>query len=255
MLLDMDIVRGLTTERPCASALTCGMNTGSMNPEDNLTPDAAGSRLPPGVSAFLAAHDIPEAFALRMLSWLALFIVLGIAMIGIGAYKARRAKQIERSSQEIFRARTIEDLNKAREAAPVSALSATALLKLAQAYFIEGNYTLAYASYERFIAAHPHHELIDAAHLGKIVCVEAQGLADRALESYSEFAAGKTNSFLRTEALFGTGRCLEQLERLEEARQIYEELIVDLPDSRWSNRAREALRDVEIEMDRRAGTL
>jgi len=226
-----------------------------MNPEENNTPKPVASRLPPGVSAFLTAHGIPAAFAIRIVYWLAAFIILGVVLVGTAAYKARHTSKVELASQEIFRARTIEELSKALEAAPAADLSATARLKLAQAYFIEGNYTLAFNEYERFIATYPKHELIDAAHMGKIVCVEAQGLPDRALESYREFAASRTNSFLRTEAVFGTGRCLEQLDRLEEARQVYEELVVDLPYDLWAGRASEALRELDIELKRRAGTL
>ena len=114
---------------------------------------------------------------------------------------------------------------------------------------------LATSTYDQFIKQYPGHEFISTAELGKIVCMESQGIADKALKAYGEFAAKHTNDVLYAESIFGQARCMEELGQLEKAKQVYEEFIAAHTDSVWKAHAEMAMESVDTRMRRSKGTL
>ena len=82
--------------------------------------------------------------------------------------------------------------------------------------------------------------MLPTAELGRIYCIEARNsetALQEAAEAYAAFAQARPDSYLTPQAIFGQGRCLEQLGLLDEARALYEDFIAKQADSAWSMRA------------------
>ena len=98
-------------------------------------------------------------------------------------------------------------------------------------------------------------ELVEVAEIGRIQCEEAGDGPEAALKSFTAFLSKRPDSFLASEAMFGRARCLEQLGRMEEARQIYAEFGTKYTNSVWKSRAEMAMQAVDSEIKRKNGTL
>jgi tetratricopeptide (TPR) repeat protein len=83
--------------------------------------------------------------------------------------------------------------------------------------------------------------MADAAALGLAECDEAQFKLGDALKAYENFAMTRSHSFLYAQAIFGKGRCLEQMSRFDEARAVYEDFITAHPKDPSAQRAETAL--------------
>ena len=69
------------------------------------------------------------------------------------------------------------------------------------------------------------------------------------MQAFTEFREAKPEEhFLRPQADLGRGRCLEQLERWDDAKALYEEFIALYPDSAWITQAEVSLRSVKKAM-------
>ena len=168
-------------------------------------------------------------------------IIIGILIVaatGIAAQKyfKNADKSRQAAADKLFSAKNIQDLEILASGKHSSPVTPLAILKLAKAHFNSGNFDMALAKYNDFRTKHPKHELLDAAELGRLHCLEARNQVDEALAGFTTFVAAKTNHFLYAEAVIGKARCLEQLGKQKEAVTVYEDFITANPDSPWSSK-------------------
>ena len=227
-----------------------------MNQEELLPVTPVVKKVPSSLSLFLEAHGIPRSAALNIL-WIAGTLVAScLAIAAVSGYRHYSKTRKTEASTELLKATTAANLDVLMKRFGSSELAPVIMLKLAQAQYTEGSYELARRNYQLFQQKYPKHEFIQVSELGLILCDEAlpEG-ATRALESYKKFLAGNPDSFLAPEAVFGSARCLEQLGRLEEARQVYEDFKVGQSDSVWKDKVEKALVSIEMSIKRKEGKL
>ena len=227
-----------------------------MTTEEQKSNSLDDRKIKGSVALFLETHDIPADRAKNLAVWVGTAILVGLGIIFFVWRKSHAAGIDEDAARDLFssRAQTQAGLDTLMERCSSSKLAPLIMMKQAQVQYSERNYDLAASTYERFIKMYPTHELATAAELGGIFCKEARQTKEdleSSLQGFTGFAAKHPDSFLCNEATFGRARCLEQLSRFEEARQIYEDFKVAHPsDNVWQERADANLKIVESELRR-----
>jgi len=178
-----------------------------------------------------------------------------IAITGFNLLRTRIERRAVEADSRLATAQSVTDLEAVIHDFAKTGAAPLALLSLGKLHFDNGNYEAALAQYERFLAQWPTHDMTKTAALGRIFCIEARGRQDafeEAAAAFAAFASGNPGHYLQPQAVFGQARCLEQLNRLEEARTIYEDYIAAHPDSLWSMRAEELLTAIQRRIRRTA---
>jgi tetratricopeptide (TPR) repeat protein len=121
--------------------------------------------------------------------------------------------------------------------APMALIQAGALL------FNEGNYERALEMYDRFLDRYPNHILKDNPAWGALHCKEALGDLDAALRGYAAYTRG---DLLYPQARLSVARVYEKQEKWEQAREVYETIMNDLPDTPWAGQAEIFLHHVRM---------
>ncbi len=213
-------------------------------------------KMPQGMVDFFEMHGIAPVAVVRMAAVMLLIVCMGLGAIGVAAYRSSVDHNRETAFRRLHGSTTAEQIREVMDNYEVAGIAPIAMLKLANAQHSEGSYELAHATYDDFLREYAEHPLALTAELGKIVCIESQGgMVEQAMAGYTDFASRHADSFLGPEAVFGRGRCFEQMGRFEDARQLYEDFIVQYPDSRWVERAEQLLAAVNVELRRAAKTL
>jgi tetratricopeptide (TPR) repeat protein len=105
--------------------------------------------------------------------------------------------------------------------------------------------------YDEFLQRYANHPWTVTAELGRLHCLEAKGQFQEAADGFGAFADMHGEHYQVPLALFGKARCLEQLQRLEDAKAVYEDFIAANPDSRWVPRVEEMLEALGLRLARR----
>lgn len=180
-----------------------------------------------------------------------LLVLIALTTIRVVSERSKRHNQ--EATIRMASARSISDFEAVLNDFGKTKAAPIALLSIAKLNFDNGNYELANAKYDQFIATWPKHALITTAQLGRIFCIEARGDNDALQEAstaFAAFAAEHLGHYLAPQALFGHARCLEQLGQLDDARMIYEDFIASNPENSWSVRAEELLGAVQLRIKR-----
>ena len=167
--------------------------------------------------------------------------VVVVAILAAFWYRTHKQNQREEAVAQLSAARTPQDLEALVSDYGDTPVIPLALLKLAKGYFDNGNYDMALTRYTEFEEKYTDHEMLPAAGLGRVHCLEARGQLQEALAGFEAFTTLHPGHFLQPEAVLGRGRCLEQLGRHDEARTVYEDFIAANPDNGWTPRAEELL--------------
>ena len=259
-----------------------------MDEEPIQTPDEAPEDMPeetPEEAPEEAQIESPSALRTlaqlyqispRAMLWITV-VIAGLVCFGVvkaieAGRRSAEKSDAEQASWQLFGSKSPQQLDSLIATFPSSELIPIATLKLAQAHFYQGNMQAAFSGFDKFVKEHVDHPLFFAAWMGKIVCLETTGKKEQieaALLEYSMFVSrpaptGPTaeqqaeqiliRNTLATEAQFGRGRCLEQLGRMEEAKQVYSQLAV-AKSPVWIDRAEQSVARIDIELKRKAGTL
>lgn len=163
------------------------------------------------------------------------------AILVIIVYNNRSTGSVQKASEMLMTANTIQDLENTITKYPEAPSTVIARLQLAKAYFNSGNYDMSLYKYTEFEQKFPTHQFIAVAKLGKINCMEARGETPDALLAYDNFLNEYPNHYLTSQAILGRARCNEELGKLEEAKAIYEGFIKTFPNDKWIPTAKEAL--------------
>lgn len=164
-----------------------------------------------------------KTYWVAILSGLALAVV---AMLAWTFFRTNRQEQQARATSMLALAQTQPQLEEIISQYPASQAASLALLALAAQQHTAALYGDAEATYNKFLTEHPNHCWANVAHLGIIQCKEGYGSLDEAATRYDAFANINADDFLAPQALLGKARCLHALNRIPEARAVYESLIV-----------------------------
>lgn len=177
--------------------------------------------------------DSLKTYASRILT--AVLIVAAIVIAGYRYLDSSNSGKQE-AANKLFSAKNAQDLELIITKNASSPVAPLAILKLAKVHFNSGNYDGALTRYNEFKTKFPQHELVEAAEMGRLHCLEARNQVEDALKGFTEFAASKTNHFLYAEAVTGKARCMEQLGKNREAIAVYEDFIAANPKSAWTSK-------------------
>lgn len=177
--------------------------------------------------------DVFKAYASQVIT--GLLIVTAIAIALYRYYGGSDSKKQE-AAEKLFSAKNTQDLELLLNQESSSSIAPLTLMKLAKVNFNSGNYDAALSKYNDFKAKYPQHELVDAAEMGRLHCLEARNQTQDALAGFTTFVTAKTNHFLYAEAVLGKARCLDQLGRQKEAIAVYEDFIAAHPKSPWTSK-------------------
>lgn len=174
-------------------------------------------------------------------------IILAVILIVVMAdkiFKNQRHQKDTRADAELLQARTVQDYQAIVDDYSSTPAGPVALMALAKEKFNAGQIDEALALYTTFIKKNGHHELVEQAKLNLIACKESKEQFGDAHLLYSEFAEQHKGTYLEPVALMGKARCLEALNQLNEAQTAYEDIIVNFPESSWSQLAEANLKMV-----------
>lgn len=167
-----------------------------------------------------------------------------ILLVLVAALLYARRRSETRKNEAIVMlssSRSIQDFESIASEHPNSPVAPLAILRAAKGHFDTGSYALALQKYSEFLETHADHAMAAAAELGRIHVSEAMGETEKSLLDFIAFASERPDHYLCPQAVLGQGRCLEQLQRNEEARTVYEDFLADHPEGPWSLVAEEKL--------------
>jgi len=223
-----------------------------MNTTTPNTVSPGGIKVKSSLALFLETHGIPVGSAARLAVSVGVLMLVCLVAVFLVWRRSQAARVDAEASRGLLTARTQANLESLMERCSASPLAPLIMLKQAQTQYSDGNYDLSMNTCERFLKEYPKHQLAQVAELGLVFCREAlPGGADAAQKGFAAFITKYPSSFLVNEATFGQARCMEQLGRNEEARQIYEDFKVAHPtENVWQDRADAGLKLVEAELQR-----
>ena len=173
--------------------------------------------------------------------WLSILVglVLGVAvLLGWAYYNTHSQEQQAGASAMLALAQTPAQFEEIISQHPKSSAAPLALLSLAGQHHAVINIDQAEASYNRFLSEYPNHPWVNVAKLGLVQCQESRGSFDSAAVQYDAFARENPDDFLAPQALLGKARCLHALNRLADARAVYETIVVNSEtNSLWRRQA------------------
>ncbi len=182
-------------------------------------------------------------------------LVVLIAITAFNVMRTRMGRRAAEAGRRLVTARSAGDLEAVILDFGKSRMAPLAVLSLAKLHYDNGQYEAALSQYDRFLARWPAHDMADVASLGRLFCIESRDHHDaleEAADAFAAFASERPGHYLTPQAVFGHARCLEQLERFEAARAIYEDFIAQDPGNAWSLRAEELLAAVQRRIRRGA---
>lgn len=117
-------------------------------------------------------------------------------------------------------------------------------LALAREKFNAGAYQEAEAIYAKF-ANNSDPELALIAQFNQITCEEADGQLEKATSMYDAFANANKEHYLAPSALMAKARCLKESGKADEAKMIYEDLLVNDLANPWFDQINSYIKMIE----------
>lgn len=148
-----------------------------------------------------------------------------------------------RPAEELSARDHADRLTAVAEAYPNQPEAPMALIQAGALLYNEGDYEGALEQYNRFLDTYPDHPLRDNPAWGALHCREAMGDLDAALEGFQAYSP---DDALYPQAQLGIARIHEKQGDWSLAREIYENLLNDMPESPWSNQAEIFLQHVGL---------
>ena len=156
----------------------------------------------------------------------------------------QKTEQMARAEELLFSARSPQQLEEVISQYDSTPAAPVALLNLAKTYFNDGDYFQARAQYDRFLNEYKKHEMRPVAEFGLASCSEADGDFDGAIAQFSAVIEDQGTHYLQPLAIIGLSRSMQQAGRLDEARIVLEDFLVENADSQWASQAKNALREL-----------
>ncbi len=161
-------------------------------------------------------------------------ILAAVVVVAVSIYRHKSAANRERAFTQLAVASSTSQLNEIQSQFPGSKAAELASFMVARTQFDAGLYPEADQAYADFLKKYPTHFMAPAAQLGRIHCREASGQPEAALPEYRQFtAANPSHTALGLVARLGEARCLRQINQQRDAIAIYENLLLEFPESDW----------------------
>ncbi|MCF7816933.1 MAG: tetratricopeptide repeat protein [Kiritimatiellales bacterium] len=189
----------------------------------------------PEVLTFIQKYAKPATIAL---------VAVCAIVLADQLFKNLRHKKEVRADAALMQARNAQDLQAVLDDYASTPSAPIAMMGLAKEKFNAGQFDEAEALYLKFTKKYAGNELADQAKLNLIACKEAKEQLGEAHLLYGEFAKEHKGSYLEPVAMMGKARCLETLGQFDEAQIAYEDILVNFPESSWSQQAEANLKEI-----------
>lgn len=176
-----------------------------------------------------------------------IFGVLALLAAGaiFGAYTLYTNRRNDAAAALLAQAKTQPDYEKVISDYGSTPAAASAHLMLAAEQRKAQKYGEAIATLQKFISAHPKHELVTTAQMALAANLESSGKPDEALEQYRRVAAEHPRDFNAPLALLAQVPLLKAKGQVDQARQVCETLLTQYRESEASSEASRYLRTLK----------
>lgn len=181
------------------------------------------------VLAFLKKYGKPAGIAI---------VAVCVIVLAKNFVLAQKGKHLAKADSALLAAQTPEQLQQVVNDFANTPSAPLALMQLAKQKFNGGDIDGAEAAYNEFVAKFADHEMVYHAQLHLITCKETRGEFETAAKLYDEFSTKhEACKLVAPMAMIGKARSLEALGKNDEARQAYEDIVVNHPGTEWSEAA------------------
>lgn len=168
-----------------------------------------------------------------------------VGAIAYGAYYFYTTRRDDAAAAQLAQAKGLPDYEKViNDYSGAPAAASAALMVAAEQRktqkFADANVTL-----QKFISAHPKHELVTTAQMSMAANLESLGKPDDALEQYRRVAAEHPRDFNAPLALLAQVPLLKAKGQVDQARQVCETVLTQYRDSEASSEATRYLRSLK----------
>jgi TolA-binding protein len=174
--------------------------------------------------------------------------LLALVIFFVFSSKAKR----EQKASELFGKATMEfqvgnasqaitDLHTVMEKYAGSKNASQAAFYLATVYFYSKDYAKSQATFQRFMEKHKDPLLLASAQAGIAECNMESGEFQAAGDNFMKAVSFKPDGFLVPQYLFSAGRAYLKANQKEKAKEIFQQLIDQYPDSKEAYKAKEQL--------------
>ncbi len=194
-----------------------------------------------------SGDDVQHALAYLRERGPFLAMVLGAAVLVIlvTAFVRHRSSRAElEAALQLAQAETVEEFEAVARNFSSTPPGAAALLGAAAEYFHAGDYGKAAEVYDQFLQKTPDHSMADLARLNRSACDEALERWEEARSGYASLLDANPGPHVTPQAALGLGRVLTAMGRETGARAVYEDVLLQHPDSDWNPQVEAALREV-----------
>ena len=171
-----------------------------------------------------------------------LALALSCTVVIASVFYANHTRKVRTQASILFlNARSTDDLQSIVSKYASTDTAPLALIRLAGLQFSQMNHNGALDSYNLFLDKYADHDMAAVALMGQYHCFEALGRTTQALDGFKAFSKENPDHFLTQESILAQARCLEQLNQLQDAKAVYEQFLVDYPESASVIRANQRL--------------
>lgn len=118
---------------------------------------------------------------------------------------------------------------------------------LANSYYQTDQYDFALEQYELYVDDYADSELLTAAAMGgRAACLEAQSKYDEAAGAYISAIAKYPDYYLRAEYMMSAARCYKMLGNTEQAKEWYDKVVAEYPESTTAREAKLAIDELGV---------
>ncbi|MFL6541316.1 MAG: tetratricopeptide repeat protein [Chthoniobacterales bacterium] len=172
-------------------------------------------------------------------------VALLIAGIAYGAYYLYTTRRDDAAAAQLAQAKGLPDYEKVINDYSGAPAAASAALMMAAEQRKTQKFADANATLQKFISAHPKHELVTTAQMSMAANLESLGKPDEALEMYRRVAAEHPRDFNAPLALLAQVPLLKAKGQIDQARQVCEIVLTQYRDSEASSEATRYLRSLK----------
>lgn len=196
--------------------------------------------------AALEAEIFWTKYKNKILGGLAL---LGVAVLLYVIFQITTMKKAMEAGDALANAKTPEELRSVISAYPGEPVAGDARIMLAEKLRKEGKLSEAVTELEAFVKEQPNHPLAPGGWLGIASMREQQDQNDAALSAYQTIASQFSDTYVGPFAWFSQAKLLARMGKVQEAKQLMEQLVVKFPGSTFSQMATMEMENLAMPTD------
>lgn len=202
-------------------------------PAQTLKEDPKAGAPVPALPAWLKAYGLSACIGAG---------IVIVVIVSATAYRSQQNKSHEVAFQQLKAAKSIQAVEQVLAQYPTAPSAPDARLKLANERYHAGLFQESMADYDTFLSKYKEHTNTVAAELGRLLCLEASGRSSEALEGLAAFTNKyAAQLYIIPQAVFAKARCLQDMDRLPEARAVYEDFALANSNNAWAAQAESSI--------------